>query len=71
MKDWCRLRVRWSEPLQRKAIVFNINKPLCKDSWRGQASSSYEHDGDAAEAAGRLVEVLSGVFGGAASSSGP
>ena len=60
IKDWCRFRIPWTEPLQRKAIVFNITKPLCMDSWR--QNGQVPHDGGAVDVAGHLADVLGGVF---------
>ena len=31
--DWVEPRMRWSAPLQRKAVVFKITQPLCHESW--------------------------------------
>ena len=31
--EWVEPRMLWSAPLQRKAVVFKITKPLCHESW--------------------------------------
>ena len=54
---WCGNRLKWSEPLQRKAVVFSIKQPLCDDSWRQQGGEAVvEDDGDATEVARLMAE---------------
>ena len=36
-EDWCAPRVRWSEPLQRKAVVYSVHSRLCPKDWRKNA----------------------------------
>ena len=45
--QWCGNRVPWSEPLQRKSIVYVIDKPLVSELWR--QPENHEENGDAAE----------------------
>ena len=59
--DWRGSRLNWDEPMQRKCIVFVIDKPLCDDAWRrGQIAEVAEEDADeenhAAEATRGLNE---------------
>ena len=59
---WCGNRLKWSEPLQRKTIVFSITQPLCDDSWRRpEGGAVVEDDGDDAEVA-RLMAGLVGAY---------
>ena len=36
IEEWCGYRLKWSYPLQRKAIVFQINDYLVDEEWRKQ-----------------------------------
>jgi hypothetical protein len=49
--SWAGQRVGWAEPLQRKAVVFVITRPLCHESWRLNASSCASVCDDAEEVA--------------------
>jgi len=62
VEEWCGYRCRWSEPLQRKAIVFNITQPLCKESWRKPEDGNNEHNENAVEVARVLSETHGNLF---------
>ena len=34
VQEWCGYRLKWSYPLQRKAIVFQITDYLIDEEWR-------------------------------------
>ena len=36
IEEWCGYHLRWSYPLQRKAIVFQITDYLVDEEWRNQ-----------------------------------
>ena len=38
-EEWCGFRLKWTEPLQRKSIVFPISKQLCDEAWRAAGSA--------------------------------
>ena len=51
-EEWCGFRCKWSAPLQRKSIVFSIDKPLCDEAWRkGDIGQDKQHDDEGDEVA--------------------
>ena len=65
VQSWCGHRLRWSEPCQRKSIVFNVTKPLCDDEWRkGQVGegANYENENQGAQVSRRMNENVNGLF---------
>ena len=58
-QQWCGHRVKWTEPLQRKAIVFEITQPIVPASWRN--ADSHEDD-DAKEVARTLREGVGSTY---------
>ena len=59
-QQWSGLRLKWSEPLQRKTIVYNITKPLCDAQWR--AGEADENDDSAMQVASALREGPCRIF---------
>ena len=39
-QEWVGNRMRWTEPIQRKTVVFVVKSPLVPDSWRNQNATS-------------------------------
>ena len=58
-EQWVMGRFKWSEPCQRKAIVFEIKQPLIPDSWRKAQEAD---DGDAAEVSMALRNSVGNIF---------
>jgi hypothetical protein len=55
---WCGAKIKYSEPLRRKSIVFQITKPLCDPAWvTALATSSSSSRDPALEAAGALMQA--------------
>ena len=46
--DWVGRRMRWTEPLQRKSIVYQITMPLCHESWRQKGPAIIDEDSEQA-----------------------
>ena len=51
VEEWCGYRLKWSFPLQRQAVVFQITDYLIAEDWReqhheGQQDNDEEGDGD-------------------------
>ena len=61
-QQWCGLRLKWSEPIQRKAIVFIVKSPLVPDSWRNQETTAENEPNDAADVARELREGAGRIF---------
>ena len=58
-EQWVMGRFKWSEPCQRKAIVFEIKQPLIPESWRKAQEAD---DGDAAEVSIALRDSVGNIF---------
>ena len=63
VQEWCGHRVKWSEPIQRKSVVFMIKSPLVPDSWRNEnALADDDEPNDAAAVARELREGVGRIF---------
>ena len=62
-KESCGYRCKWSKPLERKGIVFVIEKPLCNDRWRkGLVENDYENDDDCDDDVRIMRDSVAGRF---------
>ena len=55
-QDWCGRRLKWSLPLQRKAIIFQITKPLISDAGRQRLHTSQIEDSSNAAASEMMAK---------------
>ena len=54
-------RLKWTEPLQRKSVVYVIDKPLVPASWP-EAASHEENNAAAAEVMMAVRESVGNIF---------
>ena len=47
-QEWCGHRAKWTEPLQRKSVVYVLGKPIVPKAWR-TAEAHEENEGETAE----------------------
>ena len=62
VQQWCNLRMKWSEAIHRKTVVYLINKLLVPDSWRNQNAAAENEPNDAMDVAKELREGAGSIF---------
>ena len=54
--------MKWTEPIQRKTVVFVVKSPLVPDSWRNQNAAAEDEPTDAMNVAKELREGAGSIF---------
>ena len=61
-QEWVGNRLKWTEPIQRKTVVFVVKSPLVPDSWRDQNADAENEPTDAMNVAKELREGAGSIF---------
>ena len=61
-QEWVGNRLKWTEPIQRKTVVFVVKSPLVPDSWRNQNAAAEDEPTDAMNVVKELREGAGSIF---------
>ena len=56
--EWMGRQIKWTEPMQRKAVTYQITKPIVDPSWSSTAQTARSSEDDAVEIADVMAEQL-------------